>query len=83
VRQCLQTVAANEPILHPQVIYEHEDPWWNDTGREKPKNCEKNPVPVTLCLPQIQHGLTGARTQAFALTGRRLSAWATAWSQFI
>jgi hypothetical protein len=30
--------------------------WWNDTDR-KDEVLEENPVPVTLCPPQIQHGL--------------------------
>jgi hypothetical protein len=28
-------VATNEPIVHPQVIYEHAKPWWNDINRRK------------------------------------------------
>jgi hypothetical protein len=25
--------AANRHIVHPQVIYEYEEPWWNDVDR--------------------------------------------------
>jgi hypothetical protein len=28
--------------------------WWNDSDRGKPKYSTENPVPVLLCLPQIQ-----------------------------
>jgi hypothetical protein len=36
------------------------------------------PSPVSLCPPQIPHGLTRARTRASAKRGRRLTAWAMA-----
>jgi hypothetical protein len=26
----------------PQMIYEYEEPWWNDIVRAKPKNSKKN-----------------------------------------
>jgi hypothetical protein len=29
-------------LFIPQVIYECGEPWWNDSGRIKPKNSEKN-----------------------------------------
>jgi hypothetical protein len=29
-------------LLIPQMIYEYEEPLWNDIGREKPMNSEKN-----------------------------------------
>jgi hypothetical protein len=29
-------------LFIPQVIYEHGEPWWNDTERGKSKNSEKN-----------------------------------------
>jgi hypothetical protein len=38
----------------------------------------EKPVPVPLCPPQIPHGLTRDRTQASAVGGRRLTAWAMA-----
>jgi hypothetical protein len=31
------------------MIYEYEEPWWNDTGRGKSKNSEKNLSNDTLC----------------------------------
>jgi len=34
------------------------------------------PVPVSLCPPQISRGLTRDQSQASAVTGRRLIAWA-------
>jgi hypothetical protein len=48
------------------LVMEHR---WNETDREKP-------VPVSLCPPQIPHGLTRDRTRSFAVRGRRLTAWA-------
>jgi len=38
----------------------------------------EKPVPVPLCPPQIPYGLTRAWTRVFAVTGRRLTTWATA-----
>jgi hypothetical protein len=38
----------------------------------------QEPVTLSLCPPQIPHGLTCDRTRAFAATGRRLTAWAMA-----
>jgi hypothetical protein len=29
-------------LFIPQVTYEHRELWWNDIGRGKPKNSEKN-----------------------------------------
>jgi hypothetical protein len=34
----------------------------------------EKPVPVPLCPPQIPHGMTGDRTRASAVGGRRLTA---------
>jgi hypothetical protein len=51
--------------------------WYIDRG--KPKNSEKKkPIPVSLCPPQIPHGLTRAQTRAFAVGGRRLTTWTMA-----
>jgi hypothetical protein len=33
MRLCLRTAATNEPIVHPEVIYEHGEPWWNDIDK--------------------------------------------------
>jgi hypothetical protein len=49
---------------------------WNWHG--KPEELGEKPVPVSLCPPQIPHGLTWDRTRAFAVGGRRLTAWALA-----
>jgi hypothetical protein len=66
---------------------------WNWQG--KTEVLGENPFPVPLCPPQIPHGLTGGRTPASAVGGRRLTAWAMArplltcycrsglWPQFI
>ena len=51
---------------------------WNESDRGKPKYSGGKPVPVSLCPPQIPHGLTRDRTRVSAVTGRRLTAWATA-----
>jgi hypothetical protein len=44
----------------------------------KPQEFGEKPVPVPLCLPQIPHGLTRARTRASAVRGQRLTTWAMA-----
>jgi hypothetical protein len=31
VRLCLWTAATNTPLFIPQLIYEHGEPWWNNT----------------------------------------------------
>jgi hypothetical protein len=49
---------------------------WNWQG--KTEVLGEKPVPVPLCPPQIPHGLKGDWTQASAVRGRRLTAWAMA-----
>jgi hypothetical protein len=49
---------------------------WN--WREKTEVLGEKPVPVSLYLPQIPHGLNRDRTRASAVRGRRLTAWAMA-----
>jgi hypothetical protein len=49
---------------------------WNWQG--KTEVLGEKPVPVPLCPPQIPHGLTRDRTRFSAVTGRRLTACATA-----
>jgi hypothetical protein len=44
----------------------------------KTEELGEKPVPASLCPPQIPHGLTGDRTRASAVGGRRLTAWAMA-----
>jgi hypothetical protein len=44
----------------------------------KTEELREEPVPVPLCPPQILHRRVRVRTQASALTGRRLTAWAMA-----
>jgi hypothetical protein len=65
-------------LFIPQKIHEHGEQRWNDIERGRPKNSGKTPVPVSLCPPQIPHGLTQARIWASAVRGRRLTAQATA-----
>jgi hypothetical protein len=50
------------------------DQWWNDIGRGKQKNSEKNLAPVPLCPPQIPRGSARARTRASAVRGQ-LEPW--------
>jgi hypothetical protein len=44
--------------------------------QEQPEEIREKPVPVSLCSPQILHGLTRERIQTSAARGRRLTAWA-------
>jgi hypothetical protein len=46
---------------------------WN--WQVKTEVCREKPVPVTLCPPQIPHGLTRDRTRGSAVRGRRLTVW--------
>jgi hypothetical protein len=48
--------------------------WWNDIDKVKLKYSGKKPVKVQLYPPQIPHGLTRNRTQAFAVRDQRLTA---------
>jgi hypothetical protein len=47
---------------------------WNWQG--KTEVFGEKPVPLSLCPPQIPHGLTWDRTQASVVSGRRLTTWA-------
>jgi hypothetical protein len=49
---------------------------WNWQGKSEVLG--EKPVPVTLCPPQIPHGLIRDRTRASVAEGRRLTAWAMA-----
>jgi hypothetical protein len=42
VRLRLWTSTTNGTIVHPQVIYEYGEPWWDDIDGGKPKNSDKN-----------------------------------------
>jgi hypothetical protein len=55
---------------------------WNEIYRGKPKYWGGKPVPVPLCPPQIPHWPTRDRTRASAVTGRRLTTRAMAWSRY-
>jgi hypothetical protein len=61
------------------VIREHGENYGGMMLTGKTEELLENPVPVPLCLPQIPHGVTRARTRASAVRGRRLTAWAIAW----
>jgi hypothetical protein len=65
-------------ILHiPQMIWV-----WRATvewyWQGKAEELGEKPVPVSLCPPQIPHGLTRERTRTSAERGRRLTTWAMA-----
>jgi hypothetical protein len=60
VRQYLWTVTTNGPIAHPQVMYEHEEPWKNDYWQGKTEEFGEKPVPLPLCPPKIPQELTTA-----------------------
>jgi hypothetical protein len=74
---CLRTAATNGPTVHPSG---GTWVWWAKVERywqRKTKELGEKRVPVSLCPPQIPHELTWARNRAPAVTGRRLTAWAT------
>jgi hypothetical protein len=55
--------------------------WWATVEwywQGKTEKLGEKTVPMLLCPPQIQHGLTRARTRASAARGRRLTTWAMA-----
>jgi hypothetical protein len=55
--------------LHPDDISMGALVDWYLTG--KTEELGEKPVPVTLCLPRIPHGLTQARTRTSAVRSRR------------
>jgi hypothetical protein len=59
-------------IVKPQMIDEYGEPWWNDIGRGKPKISEKN---LSQCR-FVHHKSHMDWNWAFAVRGRRLTAWA-------
>jgi hypothetical protein len=56
VRPPLWTAATNGPIVHPRVIYEYGDQWWNKWQGK----IGENHVQVPLCPPEIPYGITRA-----------------------
>jgi hypothetical protein len=62
-------------LLKPLLAY-YTSPgwWWVWSNRWNAWQA----VPVSLCPPQIPHGLTQARNRPAAVGSRRLTAWATA-----
>jgi hypothetical protein len=55
-----------------KLIYEHEEPQWNDTDRKDQRTLRENPVPMTICLLKIPHELSMARSLTSAVRGQRL-----------
>jgi len=45
--------------------------WWNNADRGKTEALGEEPVPVSLCPPQISHSLTWDRNPVSTMTGRR------------
>jgi hypothetical protein len=45
-------------LLFILLIYDCEDPWWNDTDRGKTEELAAKPVQVPLRPPQIKHAPT-------------------------
>jgi hypothetical protein len=79
----LWTAAINAPTVILQVIYKHEQPWWNGSDWGKPNNAETKPVPVPLCPSQIPHGLTPARNRTSAVRDLKLTTWTIAYTYII
>jgi hypothetical protein len=78
VRQCLWSAATSGPI-----VCRPGDIWvWRAmverNWQAKKQRTWKKPVPVPLCPPQIQHGLTWEWTQVSMVRGWRLTAWTMA-----
>jgi hypothetical protein len=65
-------------ILHtpPMIWVWRETVEWHWQG--KTEELGEKPVPVPFCPPQIPHGLSRARSRAFAVRGRRLTTWTIA-----
>jgi hypothetical protein len=76
VRLSLWTAASNGPIVHPQGRCIESYDGMILTGENW--RTRREPVPMSLCLPQIPHGMTRARTWASVVRGRRLTAWTMA-----
>jgi hypothetical protein len=80
VRWCLWTAATNVPIVRPigdivlWVWAATVERYW----RGKTEELELRPFPVSLCRPQIPHGLNQERTWASTMRGRRITAWTMA-----
>jgi hypothetical protein len=73
-RGCLLTLAY---YAFP-ICYEFGERRWNDILTGEDLRTRRKAVPVPLCLPQIPHLLTRARTRASTVRGRRLTTWAMA-----
>jgi hypothetical protein len=67
---------AYYPSPQMMMIYEYGEPQWNDDTDWRNERNRRKPVPVPLNPPQIPHWVTRARTPAFEVRGRRLTALA-------
>jgi len=45
--------------------------WWSDTDKREKEVIEEKPLPMTICAPQISHGLAWNWTRASVVTARR------------
>jgi hypothetical protein len=74
----LTITEANTGLLHqPRMIDDDECRAIGGMLGRGNQSTRRKPAPVPLCLPQIPHDLTRARTRAAAMGTRRLTAWAT------
>jgi hypothetical protein len=78
MRLYLQTAATHGRFVHPPTIWLWRQGRIRLTGENR--RTRKKTVPVPHCPQQISYGITRKRTQTSAVTGRRLTAWAMAWS---
>jgi hypothetical protein len=62
-------------LFMPQMIHEYGEPWWSDIDGGTEELGEKL-VPMPLCPPQIQYGLTWTWTQTSMVRGWPLTTWA-------
>jgi hypothetical protein len=56
------------------LFFQVTEHWWNEIDRKETEVCGEKPVPVSICPPQIPHGLALDRTRASAMGDRRLTA---------
>jgi hypothetical protein len=48
LRLCFRTATSSGPYIHPQMIFEHIEPWWNDTDWGIPNTSEKTWTSATI-----------------------------------
>jgi hypothetical protein len=71
----LGTVATTGLLYHLQMVIVEQLVEWNLAGN---RSTGRKPASAPLCLPQIPHDQTRARTRAAAVGSRRLTSWAIA-----